>query len=147
MANVADLLGRDYGYSPELLADEETKAGGLDELMRKILASRYGTADADPELSALAPSQRAAIDRYANLALAAKDQGPLGYPGAMGLMAITELLKAAQPLQSAASSAWRTVSGAPQAENFFGGRDVSAPNVGNLLAAHYGYIRGLKERK
>lgn len=139
MATLRDLL------SPETLRSIELDAGGVEPLMEKVLAARYGEASADPKLLALTPEDRALIDRYANFALLAQQsENPVtagvNYLGGMGAMAATEALKMAQPLQDAASGAWNAITGGNKP--FFGGRDVSGPSIGNLLAAHYGFVRG-----
>ena len=135
------------GSSPELLRDLEQKKGGVQPLLGKVLSARYHEAGADPDLVAMSPEDRAAVDRYANFAKMASDSsGPVragaNYVGGMGAMALTEAMKYARPIQSGASKAWNMIQGTPDAAPFFGGEDTSRPNLANLLAAHYGFKRG-----
>jgi hypothetical protein len=135
--------------SPDILKDYESQAGGVEPLMAQVLAARYGEASADPSLKAMTPEDRAILDRYANFALLSQQstnpiEAGANYLGGMGAMAATESLKYAKPLQGAASSAWNALTGGNA--QFFGGKDTSSPSIANLLAAHYGFMRG-REKK
>lgn len=142
---LADFL---VGYSPEQLEDWTQRFGGVDPLMERVQSARYREASADPALLDLTPENRAALDRYTTFAkMREQSSNPLesaaNYVGGMGAMAATEALKAARPAQRVASAIWSAVSGGKQSDpQFFGGQDTSGPSLANLLAAHYGYVRG-----
>lgn len=146
MDQIQKVLGG-VGASPELLRDAEKKAGGIDPLMQKVQSARYREASADPDLMAMSPQDRAALDRYTTFAkLGANSRNPVeagvNYLGGMGAMAATEGMKYARPVQRGASKAWNALMGTPNAPPFFGGEDTSEPNIANLLASHYGFKRG-----
>ena len=138
MPSLRDLIG----YSPDRMEDEVRAAGGVMPLMAAVQSARYREPSADPDLLAMTPEDRAALDRYTNFAqMKAQGGGPLDYVGGMANMALTEGLKMVPGADKAASAAWNTLKGTPGQASFFGGADQSAPSLANLLAAHYGYMR------
>jgi hypothetical protein len=131
------------GYSPELLEEQVRMQGGVLPAMGAVQSARYKEQGADPRLLAMTPENRAALDRYTNFAqMREQGGGPLDYMGGMINMAATEGLKAIPGADRAASAVWNRVTGNPRGASFFGGADQSKPSLANIMAAHYGYMRG-----
>jgi hypothetical protein len=136
------------GYSPDMLEELLKQFGGVEGAMGAVQQARAGEQSAPPEMLAMSPEDRAALDRYTTFAKMREQSSgmdvPINYLGGMTNMAATEALKAVPLLQRGASKAYNWVQGTPNAPDFFGGADTSKPNLASLLASHYGYTRGRK---
>ena len=146
------IAGKDNpGYSPEILEDWTSRLGGVQKAMGAVQSARAGEPTAPPEVAAMSPEDRAALDRYTNFAQLAKESdNPLkagvNYLGGMGAMAATEASKLVPGSQRLASGIYNLLTGNPGGAQFFGGGDTSRPSLANLTSAHYGFTRGRKSK-